>query len=248
MENLETKLQELEAQKQLLLAEQAKIEAEAKYYLLIEARDKYFETEIAKVNQINTNIQMTFNTFKSAGLEKHITIENYERTIKYSSYYDEKLKPADQNKSVVVNVKSLKSKWGMIGVENDRRISLPSSVTSRYQAYKIESAIKKIKAKITSEIIENNNLNKLETAKTELITMFQTQYPGCTVEYANEYVYNHYMGSRGKGYYTNTLKITFTNTSWIKISFNNDKSYIIKEKYDHRNPQTKEEWFEYLSK
>ena len=159
------------------------------------------------------------------------------------SYLNEELKEEDKVKELKLSNFIIKSKWGnFYKAGDDLSTELPSSLSSRFQTYKFNTIIKKIKEKIELEKQETNKNRNLDLVKENLIEIFQDKYPGCQIEYKKEYRNPNPKYT----YYIDTLKITFLNESWVKIRYYEDGSWGI-ENIFYSKKQTKEEIIDNLA-
>jgi hypothetical protein len=245
----EIELIKLNREKEEIAEREKAIQDEIKYQEYLKHRDEWvikIQTEQKTQNYIYE--QFYKKLVQEIGKLTSIILEEGNRTEYYPEYYNEKLKDEDKQPPLELTHYQIKNKWGYFhGITKDFRSYLPYSLSSRNQTYKFKTIVQNIKNKINSDIVEQNQKNKLEAAKQNLINKFKTEYPGCQVEYKQEYQHNYHVRG-GNGYYIETLKITFINTSWVKIRFYQDESWGIQEKFDSKAPETKEEWLEYLSK
>jgi hypothetical protein len=248
--NIQSELEQLEVQKQQLLEKQKELEKEANYYKHLQRRDEFFIKEKKIIDSNNKKIEDFYYELIGFGVQDYVFLRNRENNITYPSYYNNDLKIEDQPKPISYPSKYIEIDYGVKYKEtlytiNDNKIQSYTivgsyrNVTAKTLATKILEQIRNIQSK-------KQEMEVGEMVKNGLIKEFTNKYPGCLVEYKSEWVSGY--GKYNKGYNTNNLKITFSNTSWIKIRFYNDRSYSIIEKYDHKAPKTKEGWFEYLSK
>lgn len=132
------------------------------------------------------------------------------------------------------------------GVTHDNKAEC-SGITGSYREYLAKGMAKKILEYIETEKRKQQSINNWESAKQSLIEYFTNTSPeGTSIITDNKWIYGY--SKRDKGYEEYRLKITYPNTSWIKIKYYSNGSWDIIEKYDSKAPkfETKEEWIEYL--
>lgn len=200
----------------------------------------------------NSNIQLFIKKCREEGIgEDFIWIvkgkENI--TIKVEGTYSYSELTKEDEVSINVDKFILNSKWSSgVYIDNEAKISC-ENITSRWQAYTMNGFIKKLKEKIENEKYEQERKRKSNITKEKLIKYFQEISPkGTKIVEEEKYIRGHHRGDRG--YMKKLLKLEYPNSSWVKISYYNDGSWSINEKYDHKllKFDTKEEWLEYLSK
>ena len=206
------------------------IKYEEKQYLKkLEHRDDWIKKETSTQSTHNENIKKLYNNFiKEIGPNYFKLIEN-EIYYKYPYYFNEELKEEDKVKEFKLPKFTIESKWGnFYKVGDDLSSELPPSLSNRYQTYKFNTIIKKIKLKIEEEKEEEKKNRNLDLVKENLTETFQDKYPGCQIEYKKEYKSPY---GNGKYYYIDILKITFLNGSWVKIRYYEDGSWGIEGKF-----------------
>jgi hypothetical protein len=244
----EIELIKLNREKEEIATREKAIQDEIKYQKYLKHRDDWVKEIQTKQKTENYIHEQFYNKLVQEIGKDYLTLEEKTKTEHNSSYNNASLKDEDKQQPLELTQYVVGSNWGSFWkINEDFSCDLPFMLVSRNQTYKFETIVKKIKNQISKEIEERNQKNKSEIAKRNLINKFKTEYPGCQVEYRQEYKHNHHV--RGEhGYYIETLKITFVNTSWIKIKFYQDESWNIQEKFDSKAPKTKEDWINYLSK
>lgn len=222
------------------------IEEQLKYDGYLRQQSKYFQDEIQRLTDDSERMRSAYNTLVELGVGDYISIGIREKKIEVS-YLKDTLKPEDYIvKNHPYNI--LSTKWGDIySIESNMKMQLPSQLSSRYQAYKLETAASKIKDKVAEELRIKNEIDIKNKYITELIDGFKSQFPkGTTFEKGTTYRRNY----NGKGgYNVDTLRIEYPNKSWVLIQYGTT-SWTILEKFDSKyiKPETKEDWLIYLSK
>jgi hypothetical protein len=232
MTQTEQKLQELEMKKAELAKMEKQILEEANYYKNIEHRDNWVKDVTVECSIQMSRLSTLFKLLSSDAIVKqHITFEKQSHELNYSNYYQDKLKEEDKQPILKLDKGIIKTKWGNIyDCSFDFKAELPSALSNRYQSYKPESIIKKIKEAIVRETNEQNEKNKLNVVSKKLTETFQKQYPDATIESKQAWVSGGY-GRNSRGHYIDILEIKFPNTSWVKIIYYSDGSWGIHEKF-----------------
>jgi hypothetical protein len=222
-------------------------EQEQKYLERLEYRDNWIEKQTLIQSKENENIKnLYYNLINEIDPDYFELIENENSShYPYPYHLNEELKEEDKVKEFKLPKFTIKSKWGnFYRAGDDLSSELPSQLSNRYQTYKFNTIIKKIKEKIELEKQETNKNRNLDLVKENLIETFQDKYPGCQIEYKKEF--RNPSPKPKYSFYIDTLKITFLNESWVKIKYYEDGSWGIENKFDSKKP-TKEEIIDNLA-
>ena len=243
---IKTQLEQIEAQKQALLEQQKQLEKEAQYGKTLETYLNSIEKAKQQVINNNNSIKHIFNLLSQDEIVKGlIKIEEHTREEKPSSYYAQDIKEEDRIESFPLTTLNIKTKFGSIypsDIEGDK-VRLPYGISSQYRFYKIETVIQKFKEAIEREEMENNSKKKLKQSEEILKEKFSNLYPDAIIVEGKEHI-----KLWNKWEEVSTLKITFKNTSQVKLRVFEDGSYSIMEKVDHRVKDLKrDELIEYLA-
>jgi sulfur carrier protein ThiS len=243
---IQTQLEQIEAQKQALLEQQKQLEKEAQYGKTLETYLNFIEKTKQQVINNNKSVKYIFDLLsQDENVKELIEIVEYNTDEIPSSYYAELIKEEDRIESFPVIRMHIKTKFGSIhpsDIEGDK-VRLPYKISSQYRFYKIETVIKKFKEALEKEERENNSKKKLEQSVETIIKKFSNLYPDAIIGEGKEHikVWNEYTE-------VSTIKITFKNTSQVKLRVFEDGSYSIMEKVDHRVKNLKkDELISYLA-
>jgi hypothetical protein len=240
----EIELIELKRSQEQLLAEQKLIEDKIKYQKLVERANQEM-TRLVNISNMKYNrINSLYKLLVKEGVGEYITLVNLDKNIvSCPNYLVADLKDVD--KPTPVEVDALKIKIGEFGtiydVDTELKAHLPHSLSSRYQAYTYKTIAKKIKEAVDQLKIDNIQKIKLNNAFNTLKEYFLSLDPNCDVTEVKEYNHTHKL-------YFDYLKVVFSNTSWMKISYYSDGSWSVKDKFDHKAPKDKFELANYLAK
>lgn len=227
------KLQELEMKKAELAKMEKEILAEANYYKNIEHRDNWVKNCEDESNRQMIKLTTLFRILSRDKIVKqHIHFEKELHKYTYLNYYQELLKDTDKQPTLHLEKGVIKTKWGNIyNCDVNFKAELPSALSKRYQSYKPESIIKKIKEAIVREANELEQKNKLKATVEKLTETFQTKYADATITTKTVYVPGSIYNRNSRGHYIDVLEITFPNTSWVKIKYREDASWEIHDKF-----------------
>lgn len=223
----------LEAQK----LEQEKLKQEK---ATLEKLKKRAESIIKYKEFINSNTRKFYDILIENGCDKNTFILS-ETIIKDNVRdYNQDIKYGFEYKHVEIN-----TPFGSIGnVNSNLKAELPYSITSRYQEYTAKGAVKKILQKIESDKRKINDKNKLEQVGNDLEKLFQNEYPDATILKLVNYEFKKGFKQR---FTLNEIKISFPNSSWVKIRYYGDGSWNVYSHFDSKFPNKKEDIIAYLA-
>ena len=245
MIELKRKEEQLEIEREKIKKEKLREEQLVKMMNSISKKKRGIEID-------NSNIQLFIKKCREEDIgEDFIWIVKRKEniTIKVEGTYSYSELTKEDEASINVDKFLLNSKWSSgVYIDNEAKISC-ENITGRWQAYTMNGFIKKLKEKIEEEKYEQERKIKSNIAKEKLIKYFQENSPEGT-KIIEEEKYIRGLHGRDLGYTKKIIKLEYPNSSWVKLSYYNDGSWSISEKYDHKLPKfdTKEEWLEYLSK
>lgn len=243
----ETEMIELNRQKAEIENKENKIKLMLEY-------EKRIETHINNINHMvenhrkkQDNIVNLFKVLCTLGVQHHITLETSNRIISDSDYITRELNDIDIfNKEVITY--QIKTKWGNINsVTNTLSAPLPYGIKSQSRDYKPKTIADKILDEVRKEQEDKISISNIEKAKNDLIKYFEGLCDGVVLEFSKEYR-KGYGRKESSGYYVDICKVTFANTSWMKISFTPKSNWYILDKFDHKMPkfETNHDWVTYL--
>lgn len=230
---VQKQLDQIEAQKQVLLEQQKQLEREARYGETLQKLHNKIASIKASYEGSNKAVKDLFDKLQQEEEIKEIfTLEERVITQHIVSYYLEDIKEEDKINEVIISQLHIKSKFGAFypGHIEKGKVRLPYGIATQYRFYKFETVVQKIKEAIEREERGRNSQNKLERTKEALVSKFSNLYPGAVIKAGDRSIKNY------SNSYTTvpTIKIIFKNTSEVVLRYYEDGSYGVIEKLDHR--------------
>lgn len=231
---VQKQLDQIEAQKQVLLEQQKQLEKEARYGETLQKLHNKIATIKASYEEGNKAVKDLFGKLQQEEEIKDIfTLEERVITECIGSYYLEDIKEEDKINEVIISQLHIKSKFGTFypSCIEEGKVRLPYEIATQfYRFYKFETVVQKIKEAIEKKERERNSKNKLERTKETLVSKFSNLYPDAEIKAGGRSIKNY-----NNSYITvPTIKIIFKNTSEVVLRYFEDGCYNVIEKLDHR--------------
>ena len=230
---IQSQLDQIEAQKQALLEQQQQVEKEARYGETLQKLHDHISSINESREKRNKSVRDLFDKLqKEEGIKDVFTLEGREVRESISSYYLNDIKEEDKVVGVIGIEYFLSSRFGRISASDieKEKVQLPYRIATQCRFYKFGTVVRKIKEAIAEEEREKKSQNKLEQARETLIAKFSNLYPDAEIR----------TGDRSIKTYSNSyttvpvIRIVFKNTSEVVLRYFEEGSYVVIEKLDHR--------------
>lgn len=230
---IQSQLDQIEAQKQVLLEQQKQLEKEARYgETLKKLHDKVSSIKLTSEKD-NKAVKDLFDKLQQEKEIKDIfTLVERVITNNIGSYYLGDIKEEDKVTEVITSQFHINSKFGTFypfDIE-EGKVRLPYTIATQYRFYKFETVVRRIKEALKREEAERGTQNKLEEVKSTLLTKFSNLYPDAEIRTGDKSI-----KSSSNSYTTvPVIRIVFKNTSEVVLRYYEGGFYNVIEKLDHR--------------